>query len=167
MVVKQTMNAFGDAASNLGDKDKDRVGAWLPAQHLVYANTGWTGVENQFLDDGAAIPIVDVTQAVISYPSAAAAQKLLAGQQAQWSGCSGRTITVNNLDGRPDILTFGAMTTTDGTLSMTQAAGSGVVGVHVMAVRNNAVIDVKVFPGMSPTRPPISSAPSPQSSRNR
>ncbi len=70
--------------------DNDCVALFLPALRSVYANTGWTGVEARglFSPDGA-VSFHTVAEAVIAFPSAAAAQKVFADQTAQWSRCSG------------------------------------------------------------------------------
>lgn len=73
--------------------DEECLGLLFPALRPVYAGTGCTGVESRglFSPEGA-VSFHTVVEAVIAFPSAAAAQKVFADRSAQWSRCSGRTI---------------------------------------------------------------------------
>ncbi len=125
---------------------KDCVGVMAPAQHLVYADAGWTGVRSQALRNAGDGPrIYAVIQAVISFPSADAAKKLLAEQQSQWASCSGRTLTVAFPEPpTPQLWAVGTPADMDGTMTMTQTMkdGGGMQCQRALAVRNNVAVDV-------------------------
>jgi len=125
---------------------KDCIGVVAPDQHLVYADTGWTGARSQALRNAGDGPrAFAVIQAVVAFPSAEAAKKLLAAQKSQWTSCSGRTLTlVLPTPPSPHLWTAGTPADTDGTLTMTQELkdGRGMECQRALAVRNNVAIDV-------------------------
>jgi hypothetical protein len=125
---------------------KDCIGVAAPDQHLVYADTGWTGARSQALRNGGDDPrAFAVIQAVIAFPSANEAKKLLVAQKSQWTSCSGRTLTlVFPAPPSPQLWTAGTPTDTDGTLTMTQEMkdGGGMDCQRALAVRNNVAIDI-------------------------
>jgi serine/threonine protein kinase len=138
----ETFQLSDDSASV---DEKDCVGAFFPDQHTVYDNTGWIGDRVQVFQDLDGAPVHSGSQAIIAFPTAAAARKLVADQTAHWSACSGRTITMH-LPNRPlpQHWTFGPLANTDATLSMTHVVDmAGAAGCqHALAARNNIVIDV-------------------------
>jgi eukaryotic-like serine/threonine-protein kinase len=125
---------------------KDCIGVAAPDQRLVYADTGWTGARSQALRNGGDGPrAFAVIQAVIAFPSADAAKKLLAAQKSQWTRCAGRTLTlVVPAPSSPQRWTAGTPADTDGTLTMTQRMkpGRGMECQRALAVRNNVAIDI-------------------------
>jgi eukaryotic-like serine/threonine-protein kinase len=125
---------------------KDCIGVAAPDQHLVYADTGWTGARSQGLRNGGNGPrAFAVIQAVIAFPSADDAKKLLALQKSQWTSCAGRTLTlVFPVPPSPQLWTAGTPADTGGTLTMTQEmkAGRGMGCQRALAVRNNVAIDI-------------------------
>lgn len=125
---------------------KDCIGVLAPAQHLVYAGTGWTGARSQVLRNAGDGPrIYAVIQAVISFPNADAAKKLLAEQQSQWASCSGRTLTLTlPAPPTPQLWSVGTPADMDGAMTMTQTLkdGGGMQCQRALAVRNNIAIDV-------------------------
>jgi eukaryotic-like serine/threonine-protein kinase len=125
---------------------KDCIGVAAPDQHLVYADTGWTGARSQVLRNGGNGPrAFAVIQAVIAFPSADDAKKLLALQKSQWTSCAGRTLTlVFPVPPSPQLWTAGTPADTGGTLTMTQEmkAGRGMGCQRALAVRNNVAIDI-------------------------
>jgi serine/threonine-protein kinase len=145
MRVTASLNAIHDDSS-WTIVDKDCLGPFLPAQRVVYADTGWRGAQEQGLQ--ASSGGMAFTQAVISYPSAEAARKVVAQQEPQWAACSGRTIAVHVPD-KPDAhFTFGPLINTDGALSMVQTStdfSTNNVGCQrALAARHNVVIDIGV-----------------------
>jgi eukaryotic-like serine/threonine-protein kinase len=119
---------------------KDCVGAWQPAQGVVYNSVGQTGVRAQTLGEA----IIMVIQAVIAMPSADAAHKLVTDQTPVWSACAGRTFVDNRNPAEPTHWTFGQLTNSGGTLSMTHAPEEHpLVGCQrALSARSNIVIDV-------------------------
>jgi hypothetical protein len=70
---------------------KDCIGVAAPDQHLVYADSGWTGARSQALRNAGEGPrAFAIIQAVIAFPSAEQAKKLVAAQKSQWTSCSGQ-----------------------------------------------------------------------------
>jgi eukaryotic-like serine/threonine-protein kinase len=140
--------SFADSVIDDSPKllEKDCVGVVAPAQHLVYADTGWTGVRSQALRSAGNGPrIYAVIQAVITFPTAVAAKKLLAAQDSQWTGCSGRTLTLSfPAPPSPQVWTVGTPADSDGTLTTTQTLkdGGGMKCQRALAVRNNVAIDI-------------------------
>jgi hypothetical protein len=85
---------------------------------------------------------------VVEFPTAAAAQKLLADQTTQWAACSGTPFTLNYANVAPQQWKFGPLTKTATVISMTQALNDprqtpSTGGCQrALAVRNNVVADV-------------------------
>lgn len=128
---------------------KECLSVEAPAQRVVYANTGWTGVQTLGVKSPeGAIATHLVIEAVIAFPSAAAAGKTLADQTAHWSACSGRTITVSQPTGNPPTppqrWTVGPLTHGDGTVAVTDLLehGHGLSCQRAVGARHNIVIDV-------------------------
>ena len=124
----------------------DCVSAWNAGQHSVYADTGEIGAYSETLraDEKPLRHIAD--QTVIAYPTAEAAAKVVANQFAQWSACSGRTVTSTPPPPRtPRLFTFGAVTNTGGILSMTQTSVDNATWgcQRALAARSNVVIDIR------------------------
>lgn len=140
--------SFADSVIDDSEKllQKDCIGVMAPAQHLVYADAGWTGVRSQALRNAGEGPrIYAVIQAVISFPDAEAAKKLLADQQSQWASCSGRTLTLTfPAPPTPQLWTAGTPADMDGAMTMTQTLkdGGGMQCQRALAVRNNVAVDV-------------------------
>jgi eukaryotic-like serine/threonine-protein kinase len=148
MKVLETTNAVSDDSSSL-IVEKDCIGAFGVAQRVVYGGTGWTAAQEQSLVADKSAGRMSLTQAVIAYPSAAAAQKVVADQVPLWTACSGRTITVHRTNNRADApMLFGPVVNTDGILSMTQTSpipNGFQFGVQrTLTARGNIVIDVAV-----------------------
>jgi eukaryotic-like serine/threonine-protein kinase len=146
--AKLVQESFADSVIDDSEKllQKDCIGVMAPAQHLVYADTGWTGVRSQALRNAGDGPrIYAVIQAVISFPNAEAAKKLLADQQSQWASCSGRTLTLTfPTPPTPQLWAAGTPADVDGAMTMTQTLkdGGGMQCQRALTVRNNVAIDV-------------------------
>jgi len=124
--------------------EKDCVGAWAPAQHSVYGNTGYSAARVQLLRNPSDVPaIYQVIQAVIAFPTADAAQKVITDQKAQWSACSGRPFTLQYPnEPAPEHWGFGPLSDTGGTLSIKQIPPGANGCQRGLTARNNVVIDV-------------------------
>lgn len=126
--------------------DADCLSAWNAGQHSVYAGTGETGVHSQALRAEEKPVRHFANQAVIAYPTAIAAVRVVANQFAQWSACSGRTVTSTPPPPRtPRLFTFGPVTHTGGILSMTQTSVDNAIWgcQRALAARSNVVIDIR------------------------
>ena len=117
-----------------------------PAQDTVYANTGWTAIRGQRLDDS-----VDdsrrkhyAIQAVVAFPSAHDASGFYDTSTQTWTACSNRRFSDLN-PGKPDTVWTVSGTTTDNgmlTTSQVQEGGDGWTCQRALTVRNNVAIDI-------------------------
>lgn len=129
---------------------KNCIGAFAPAQAAVYLHTGWNGARTQAIHEPGDVPIAfEILQAMVQFPTAADAQKLLADQTTQWSACSGTGFTLNYPNLPPQDWVFGPLTKTGVSLSMTQlwngpAHNMPLTGAcqRALAIRNNVAADV-------------------------
>lgn len=117
-----------------------------PAQDKVYANTGWTAIRGQRLDDS-----VDdskrrkhyAIQAVVVFPSAHDASVFYDSSTQTWPACSNRRFSDLN-PGKPDTVWTVSGTTNDNgmlTTSQVQEGGDGWTCQRALTVRNNVAID--------------------------
>ncbi|MGO9354276.1 MAG: sensor domain-containing protein [Mycobacterium sp.] len=118
-----------------------------PAQDKVYANTGWTAIRGQRLDDS-----VDdskerkhyAIQAVIAFPSAHDASAFYDTSTQTWPACSNRRFSDLN-PGKADTVWSVSGTTNDNgmlTTSQVQEGGDGWTCQRALTVRNNVAIDI-------------------------
>ncbi|WP_406813865.1 sensor domain-containing protein [Mycobacterium sp. M23085] len=118
-----------------------------PAQEAVYADTGWTAMRGQRLDDNFDDPSVrndSAIQAVIAYPSARKADTFYDTSVRRWFGCANRKFSEHPPD-KPEIVwTVGEAHKVDGTLSTSeiQEDSNGWTCQRALTARNNVVIDV-------------------------
>jgi eukaryotic-like serine/threonine-protein kinase len=138
MPVRATL--YDDAAEI---SDKDCLGAFGPAEHATYGDSGWTGAQLQYMRDENFEH--EAFQGVIAFPTAEAAQKLMAAQQAAWAKCANRNITLSKPTGQQHRI-LGPLVNTNGVLSMTsvlqESAGRGCQ--HALAARDNIVVDTNI-----------------------
>jgi hypothetical protein len=118
-----------------------------PAQDKVYANTGWTAIRGQRLDDS-----VDDSkrrkhyafQAVVAFPSAHDASAFYDTSTQTWRACSNRRFSDLN-PGKPDTVWTVSGTTNDNgmlTTSQVQESGDGWTCQRALTARNNVAIDI-------------------------
>jgi hypothetical protein len=118
-----------------------------PAQDKVYANTGWTAIRGQRLDDS-----VDdskkrkhfAIQAVVVFPSAQDAAAFYDSSTQTWPACSNRRFSDLN-PGKPDTVWTVSGTTNDNgmlTASEVQQGGNGWTCQRALTARNNVAIDI-------------------------
>ena len=118
-----------------------------PAQDKVYANTGWTAIRGQRLDDS-----VDdskrrkhfAIQAVVAFPSARDAAAFYDSSPQTWSACSNRRFS-DLTPGKPDTVWTASGTIDDNgmlTTTQVQEGGDGWACQRALTVRNNVAIDI-------------------------
>ncbi|OBG90088.1 hypothetical protein A9X05_12820 [Mycobacterium sp. E3298] len=119
-----------------------------PAQQAVYADTGWTAVRGERLDDSYDDPNVrndSVNQAVISYPTARQANAFYDASVRRWSACANRRF-VDRPPGQPEIAWAVADShKVGGTMSTSEEQVGSPDGwrcQRALTARNNIVIDV-------------------------
>ena len=106
LTVESTATALLDSAPELSDPQC--VSSWAPAQVAAYADTGYQAVQLQTLRDNAEPPQqTTVTQALIAFPTTAAAENAIGTQFEQWNQCANRAITVTPPGGGPTRVTLG------------------------------------------------------------
>jgi hypothetical protein len=145
MKVWLSAKVMWDWSASVSDKNCLAVDG--PAQEKVYAESGWTAMRGQRLDDS-----VDdstkrnhyVIQAVVVFPSAHDASAFYNASTQSWSACSSRRYSYSN-PGKPDtIWTAAEITNDNGTLttSKVQEGGDGWTCQRALTVRNNVAIDI-------------------------
>jgi hypothetical protein len=118
-----------------------------PAQDKVYANSGWTAMRGQRLDDsvdGSKRRDHYAIQAVVAFPSGRAAAAFFKSSTDSWPRCSNRRFS-DPSPGQPDtVWTVADVSNRDGTLdtSEVQEGGNGWTCQRALTVRNNVAIDI-------------------------
>lgn len=127
--------------------DKNCLAIDGPAQAEVYADTGWTAVRGQRLDDS----IDDsqdrehyAIQAVVAFPSARAAAAFYRTSVQSWNACSNRRFFDVNPGESDTVWNVAAVTNDNGTLGVSQVQedGDGWSCQRALTVRNNISIDI-------------------------
>jgi hypothetical protein len=125
-----------------------------PGQTPMYANSGYTGVSGD--DDSAPLPPgsntsdPEVTQFVVSFPSAKEANAFFTTSSQQWPACANRQFTAPGDADTPEMaFTVGQVSNANSTLNttitakMTKNGNSLTIACQrALTVRNNVVIDV-------------------------
>ncbi|WP_156746065.1 sensor domain-containing protein [Mycobacterium sp. 1423905.2] len=127
--------------------DNDCLAVDGPAQEKVYANTGWTAMRGQRLDDS----VNDskkrqhyAIQAIVAFSTAQDANTFYTNQVQSWKNCSNRRFS-DVAPNQPDtIWTVASAVTDNGTLSTSQVqeGGDGWTCQRALTVRNNISIDI-------------------------
>jgi outer membrane murein-binding lipoprotein Lpp len=78
--------------------DPDCLGAIYGAEEPVYAGSGWTAMRDQVAREPGEDNEHWVEQTAVVYPSAEKAQKFLDDSKSSWEGCSGYSVSVDDLD---------------------------------------------------------------------
>ena len=124
------------------------VGAFAPAQISVYDTAGWTAARVQAVHEPGPVPIAyEVLQAVIEFPTADAARRLLSEQKTQWSKCAGSEFTITYPNSNPMHWRFGPVNQDGDVIFMAHHLLDRTVSQtgecqHALAVHNNVVADV-------------------------
>jgi hypothetical protein len=127
--------------------DPDCLAVDGPAQAKVYANTEWTAMRGQRLDDsvdGSKRRDHYAIQAVVAFPSGRDAASFFKSSKRSWPACSHRRFS-DPTPGQPDtVWTVAEVTNRDGTLgtSEIQDGGNGRTCQRALTVRNNVAIDI-------------------------
>jgi eukaryotic-like serine/threonine-protein kinase len=135
--------------------DPQCLGAWLPAQQPVYADT----TISQAVPTGSAVQVLralnksqwqdSVIQAAVAFPAKGSTPAMPVGmartvQQNGWEACAGHDIVVTPPGEAPQTWTFGPTRNTSGvaTLEATLSGGGGSCQ-RGMLIRGNVLIDVR------------------------
>jgi PknH-like extracellular domain len=139
MTITKTVTAMGDASANVADKACLPLDA--PEQAAAYADSGWTAVRGQNLQEPGDPHAHLVGQAVVLFSSAHDAGAFFTASAQRWPACRQFTHT---MAGQPDVYdTVGPVSNTNGILSATLThAGSAWTCQRALTVANNVAIDV-------------------------
>jgi hypothetical protein len=145
MRVRHSAQAMWDWSPTFSDKSCLAVAG--PAQEAVYADTGWTAMRGQRLDDNFDDPTVrndSAIQAVIAYPTARQANTFYTASVRRWSACANRRFSEHPKDQPKIVWAVGDAHKAGGTLSTSkvQEDGNGWNCQRALTVRNNIAIDV-------------------------
>jgi serine/threonine kinase PknH len=115
-----------------------------PAESTIYANSGWTGVRSQELQEPVPNFAHHVNQAVVLYPDAKGAASFFKASAQFWPLCANHEYRVLSPGGPDKLFTMGPISTNEGTLSTTDTlqGGDGWACRRALTVSNNVVVDV-------------------------
>ncbi|WP_081681864.1 serine/threonine-protein kinase PknH/PknJ [Mycobacterium sp. URHD0025] len=140
LIVDRTLTAIQDDSSGAVDL-KECVSALRPAQHLAYEALDWKAAVEQILVPPTGVGAI-VVQAVIAFPDAAAAQKLLRNERLIWRQCAGKTLMATS-NATTTAHTFSSVESVDdNTVALLVNRPDGFDCQRALGVRNNVVVDV-------------------------
>jgi PknH-like extracellular domain len=174
--VKTSKELVGETDPGLVS-DPHCLGFIQVAGKVAYANSGSTAVRTQQLANTMTAVAqqqspVDVTQAVVLFPSAQQATAFFAAASKSWPACANKQLTISEPKmkafGLPsqETMSIGQVSNKDGTLSADISSSSVIQGNalattcrHVLTVTNNVAIDVSSCSGkLADKAPPPSPA---------
>ncbi len=122
----------------------DCGGIQAPALDPVLQGSGWIGVRTQLLADPNRNQHL-ITNAVIDYPTAKAANDFAAKEAQAWAMCSGATLHSTSRHEPPSIWSVGTVTNRGGMLSVIniEEGAQGWACQRALTVHNNIVIDTR------------------------
>lgn len=125
------------------------------AQQGVYAESGWTGMHGQVLREPPTAPQWShyTVQAVVLFPTAAAAMEFFAKSQSSWAGCSDRELTYPQAPAPEQLWSVGPSRTSLGvlTVSRTQRGPQRWFCQRALTVRASVAVDVEACSLDAPT----------------
>jgi serine/threonine kinase PknH len=142
MTVGQTYTRMADAGPNVADVNCRSV--HNSAESSAFADSGWTALRGQQMQEPGDNFTHFVKQNVVSFPSATAAAAFFDASTHRWPACSNRQYTFTQ-SGQPNsVWTAGPISTTAGTLSTTttEEGGNGWACQRALTVRNNVAVDI-------------------------
>jgi len=141
MTVAGTWTTMLDASSHI--PDKDCVFAY-PADNSVYVVSNWTAVRRQILDQPGGHSTHEVTQAVVSFPSAEDAARFFASSAEHWPACANRQYRHTSPDDPDVVWSAGPLADADGTLSVTDTRQGTKTWAcqRALTVNSNIAVDI-------------------------
>ncbi len=117
------------------------------AQKDVYEGTGWTGMRGQILREATTTPVWShyAVQAVVLFPTAAAAGDFFARSQHSWAGCSDRELSYAQQLAPDQVWSVGPVATERDvlTVSRTERGPQAWTCQRALSVRGNVAVDVE------------------------
>ncbi|WP_157896008.1 sensor domain-containing protein [Mycobacteroides salmoniphilum] len=135
---------------------RDCLAAFIPAQLAAYRQSGWTGTRIHTLientDGRPGTSAAQIIEAVIDFPSAAAATEAQRTQAQLWAAAASCTVTYRHGE-RDSSWLFGPLSNTGPTLAIrrTQEDGGGWAVQRALAACDTVIIDVQVSGSWSGT----------------
>lgn len=125
------------------------------AQQGVYADSGWTGMHGQVLREPPTAPQWShyTVQAVVLFPTSAAAVDFFTKSQSSWAGCSDRELTYPQAPTPEQLWSVGPSRTSLGvlTVSRTQRGPQRWFCQRALTVRASVAVDVEACSLDAPT----------------
>jgi serine/threonine protein kinase len=142
--VTDTQSQMNDETANVSDISCRAINS--DADASVYADSGWTDVDLQVLEDAGNIQHDNyyVEQGLVLFPSASQAAAFLASSAQLWAGCANRQFTYTK-NGQPyDTSDVGPVSNNGGTLSATKTEerANGWACQHALTAANNVAVDI-------------------------
>jgi hypothetical protein len=132
--VSQTLTTMFEGNTGIDNKDCLPM---LAAQAPVYADSGWTGVRLQYLQEPGDNVTHSVTQAVVSFPAANDAAHFFTTSAQRWPACRQYRSGVTQAQ-----ISVGPIANANGTLSTTKKSADGPACQRALTVANNVAIDI-------------------------
>jgi hypothetical protein len=122
--------------------DSNCLGAAYGVQQPVYAKSGWTAVRDQVVREPVEQNKHWLEQAVVLYPSAAAAKQFLGKSRSDWAKCAGTLVTFGD-GNQVEEWNVTDVTENGSTISQTSTPDSSNAGGchHAMAVGANVIVE--------------------------
>lgn len=142
--VTNTQSQMNDQAANVSDISCRAINS--DADTSVYANSGWTDVDLQVLEDAGNIQHDNyyIEQGLVLFPSASQAAAFLSSSAQLWTGCANRQFTYNRNGRAYATDDVGPVSNNGGTLSATKTeeGANGWACQHALTAANNVAIDI-------------------------
>lgn len=142
--VTNTSSQMNNQAANVPDISCRAINS--DADATVYANSGWTNVDIQLLEDAGNIAHDNyyVEQGLVLFPSASQAAAFLASSVPQWTGCANRQFTYYKNGQSYATDDVGPVSNNGGILSATkiEEGAKGWACQHALTAANNVAIDI-------------------------
>lgn len=135
----------GNAFSDLPTDRPECQGIEHPALTATLQGSGWIAAQTQILRDPGSNWKHLVTNAVIDFTSAQAANDFAARQAQAWAKCNDKPLTSSAPGQEPITWSVGTTTNRNGMISvlLTQEGGSGWGCQRALTARNNIVVDTR------------------------
>lgn len=155
VVVTREVTAPWDDSAHFTGADAGCLPIAGAAQRAVYDGSGWTALRGQVLREAPTAPAWShfAVQAVVLFPTTAAATEFRARSQPQWEACADREVSYAQQLAPEQVWSVGPVTV-DGevlTLSRTQRGPQRWFCQRALAAHGTVVIDVEACSADAPT----------------
>ena len=127
--------------------DPQCLGPYTSIQAQVYRGSNWTAVRGQMIDDVQSPDTRNrqvLVQAVVGFRDADSARQFFTQAKPTWSACANRPITVDRPGHPPVTYDFGALNSTETTLSMVQTRHGGDLACQrALGLVNNVIVETE------------------------